>query len=160
MNADVRGKVAIEESVICMVEASLYESRSGAVEGTTCSMTLESGRSVRIRPAFRANLESLDVAGQENGAMKLLAGGNGSFTFSDESNRTLFEGSWKAEKENVFVLVRNHIVADLSVEASFWGSGKEHFEACSIAGTVVLKQAGFDASGLGIFKLAGTGTIS
>lgn len=160
MNADVRGKVAIEESVIVMVEASLYESRNGAVEGTACSMTLESGRSVRIRPAFRASIESLDVAGQEDGAIKLQVAGSGSFTFSDESNRTLFEGSWKAEKENVLVTVRNHIVADLSVQASFWGTGKEHFEACSIAGTIVMKQAGFDAAGLGIFKLEGTGTIS
>jgi hypothetical protein len=150
----------IGESTITMVEAGIYEARRGHLESSVCSLNFDNGEEIKIHPRFSVEIDSFNVVGEDKeGEIKLRVSGNGTFEFCDNGSQILFEGKFRAEEKDTHIAIRNHIVVDLKVSAAFNGMGKHKFNGQKITGSMEVKHAGIDASGLGIFKLCGTGKI-
>lgn len=160
MGLEQWGAFTLEESTITTVEASIYEARSGSAEGSLSAMTFASGKTIKVKPTFSIALDRMDIVRQEaDGGIILKATGGGTFAFCDEGSQLLFEGQWKADEDQVAITVRDHIIAELTVPATLTGVGRNIFEGHTISGTLVVRQAGTDAAGLGVFKVSGKGSL-
>lgn len=148
------------ESTITMVEAGIYEARRGHLESSVCSLNFDNGEEIKVQPRFSVEINSFNVVGEDKeGEIKLRVSGNGTFEFYDNGTHLLFEGKFKADEKDTHIAIRNHIVVDLKVSVTFNGMGRNKFNGQKITGSIEAKHAGIDASGLGIFKLSGTGKI-
>ncbi len=71
---ETRGDFQLEESTLVLIDASIYEARSGSAEGTLCQMVFEDGTRLKVKPFIHVSLENIDVIGQEDdGTIKLAA---------------------------------------------------------------------------------------
>ena len=160
MTREVWGEFSFGDSTIISFDASVYEARCGSAEGTLGPLSFANGKSFKVKPAVSIEIQSIDVVGQEeDGGIRLSCSGGGTITFSDEKSQPLFEARWKSREDQAAVLVRQHIVADLTVKMDFQGQGKGAFEAYTISGELLARQDGVDAAGLGVFKLSGKGSV-
>ncbi len=160
MTHEVWGEFSFGDSTIISFDASVYEARSGSAEGTLAPLRFTNGKSLRVKPAVSIEIQSIDVVGQEeDGGIRLSCSGGGTITLLDEKSQPLFEACWKSKENQVSILVRQHIVADLTAKIDLQGKGKGSFEGYTISGEFLARQDGVDASGLGIFKLSGKGSV-
>jgi hypothetical protein len=160
MSSHEWGEFVLEESTVLTYDASIYESRSGTAEGTLSRMVFSDGRSIAVKPLVVVNLEKMDVVGEEEGAIKLMVSASGTFTFHDEHSTLLFDGQWRLDENAAAILVRQHMVAELSARAALSGTGKNAFEGRTIIGELIIRITGQDSSGFGVFKLTGKGTVT
>ncbi len=160
MKREAWGEFSFGDSTIISYDASVYEARSGSVEGTLAPLTFANGKSLKVKPSVSVEIQSIDVVGQdEDGGIRLSCSGEGTISFSDENSQPFFEANWKSKENQASILVRQHIVADLMVGIDFQGTGKGPFEGYTISGELWARQDGVDAAGLGIFKLSGKGCV-
>lgn len=160
MTREVWGEFSLGDSTIISFDASVYEARSGSAEGTLGPMSFANGKSFKVKPAVSIQIDSIDVVGQEeDGGMRLSCSGGGTVTFFDEKSQPLFEARWKSQENQVAILVRQHIVADLTAKMDFKGAGKGPFEGYTISGELWARQDGVDAAGLGVFRISGKGSV-
>ncbi len=158
---ETRGDFQLEESTLVLIDASIYEARSGSAEGTLCQMVFEDGTRLKVKPFIHVSLENIDVIGQEDdGTIKLAAAASGKLSLSNENSQVLFEGEWRVGEERATISVRQHMVADIAGKAHLQGTGKGPFEGKQISGEFLIRHAGVDSAGFGIFKFGGKGTVT
>lgn len=105
------------------------------------------------------NIEEIEVMGEdENGQMILSMNSYGMVQTFGKNREALFEGKWQLSRESK-VVISNNLILELKVPVEYTGVGVNGYEGHNISGQMMLELGGFDASGMGVYKIHGEGTI-
>ena len=148
------------DTLLRVVEASMYEARSGMMETDLHSWKFDSGEALTAKMKFLVMIDELEVVEEdEAGRATMEAEGGGNVQVVDEDQKVLFEGKWRADVSSTRLVVDNNMVIEFTARGTYGVVGVDRYEGHVVSGKFVVEEVGLDETGMGIYRIRGEGII-
>ena len=148
------------DTFLRVVEASMYEARSGMMETDLHSWKFDCGEALTAKMKFLVMIDELEVVDEdEAGRATMEAEGGGNVQIVDEDQKALFEGKWRADVSSTRFVVDNNMVIELVLHATYSAVGVDRYDGHVVSGKLLVEEVGLDETGMGIYRIRGEGLI-